>query len=140
MADNHSVLANLTTANDVLVSQVKSLTNNHKKQQDEMRGIKTNIQDILQLVKDAKIKDNNVKNNKGNYQCNIRSGNQSYYCWTPSVTNGEHHQSSTRFSVVKNKECSSLGNRKLRKYVLFTAHVIAQNMHFIIIPAHQSIV
>eukprot|EP00957_Ditylum_brightwellii_P202911 15332349-Ditylum_brightwellii.AAC.1 len=57
MADDRNAVANLTSANATLASQIKQLTENSTKQKEEMNGMKANIADILSLLQDANLRD-----------------------------------------------------------------------------------
>eukprot|EP00957_Ditylum_brightwellii_P061214 4644831-Ditylum_brightwellii.AAC.1 len=103
MADDRNAVANLMSANAMLASQIKIITENSTKQKEEMDSMETNIVDILYLLRDASL----------NHNCNMRGGRgghggrqihtqqprthavppRVYYCWPHGISNGEHDTS-----------------------------------------------
>eukprot|EP00957_Ditylum_brightwellii_P197533 15049317-Ditylum_brightwellii.AAC.1 len=99
-------MANLTSANATLASQIKQLTEDSTKQKEEMHRMKANIADILSLLQDANLRGGraNSQNRAGQgshggrhnrFQLCQRVQARVYYCWSHRVTEGDYHTSTS---------------------------------------------
>eukprot|EP00957_Ditylum_brightwellii_P126245 9624427-Ditylum_brightwellii.AAC.1 len=101
-------IANLTSSNATLASQIRRLTKNTTKHKEEHNSMKSNIANILSLLQDTTIRPQSSyqggqgnqggRGGHGNYQQRYQNRQQHnapavHYCWSHTVTGGDYHVS-----------------------------------------------
>mmetsp|Transcript_19484 Transcript_19484/g.28690 ORF Transcript_19484/g.28690 Transcript_19484/m.28690 type:complete len:408 (+) Transcript_19484:103-1326(+) len=93
-ADDRNVVANLTTANATLAAQVKNLTKQAKKHEEQFEEMQESLTEILRVIKKGN-KKGSGNQKRGNRRNNDEADTKVYYCWTHGVTNSKWHTSCT---------------------------------------------